>query len=101
MEFFIGLGVLVLLVPFFLLVMWLLKLLPSEFSFGVVAVMLSGDGILAGLWYYGGSSFVEDIPVFRLGISAAFAIVTIFKVIYLVVNPTTRELLNFKQDAVK
>jgi len=96
MEFFIGLGVLVLLVPFFLLVVWLLKLLPSEFSFGVVAVMLFGDGAISGLWYYGGSSFVEGTPVFRLGISAAFAIVTVFKVIYLVVNPTTRELLNFK-----
>lgn len=96
MEFFIGLGVLVLLIPFFLLVVWLLKLLPSEFSFGVVAVMLFGDGAIAGLWYYGGSPFVEGTPVFRLGISAAFAIVTVFKVIYLVVNPTTRELLNFK-----
>ena len=96
MEFFIGLGVLVLLVPFFLLVVWLLSLLPSEFSFGVVAVMLFGDGAISGLWYYGGLSFVGGTPVFRLGISAAFAIVTVFKVIYLVVNPTTRELLNFK-----
>jgi hypothetical protein len=96
MEFLIGLGIVSLLVPFFLLVVWLLKLLPSEFSFGIVTIMLFGDGAISAIWYYGGTPFIENIPVFKLGIAVAFAVVTVFKVTYLVVNPTTRELLNFK-----
>ena len=96
MEFFIGLGILALLVPFFMLVVWLLKLLPSEYSFSVAAGMIFGDGAIAGIWYYGGLSFIDTIQTFKLGIAIAFVVVTIFKVTYLVVNPATRELLNFK-----
>ena len=96
MEFFIGLGIVTLLVPFFLLVVWLLKLLPSEYSFSVIAGMMFGDGAIAGIWYYGGRPFIDTIQIFKMGIAIAFVVITIFKVIYLVVSPTTRELLNFK-----
>ena len=93
MEVLIGASAIVLLVPFFILVVFLMKVLPPEFSLGAVVLMLAGDGAIAALWYYGGMPFIEEVKLFKLGIGMAFVLTTIFKVCYLVLDPSTRKLL--------
>jgi hypothetical protein len=83
MEFLIGFSSLTLLVPYFVLIAYLLKTLPPEYSLASVGAMLIGDGVIAALVYYTGVDYVESVKVFKLGIASAFMVTTIIKVIYL------------------
>jgi hypothetical protein len=88
MEFLIGLSGLVLMIPFFVLVIYLMRMLPNEFTIGVVALMFIGDGAIALMVYYIGSDFIDNVRLLKLGMGCSFLIVTIFKVCYLVMNQT-------------
>lgn len=95
MEFLIGLGSLVLLIPFFMLVVFLMKLLPPEFSLGAVLLMFVGDGALAGVWYLICKEFVQSDNSLRMGLAMSFLLLTIFKVVYMVLDPKTRKMLQY------
>jgi|SaaInl0LU_22_DNA_1037365.scaffolds.fasta_scaffold02085_5 hypothetical protein len=93
MEFLIGLGSLMLLIPFFLLVVFLMDLLPPEFSLGAVLLMFVGDGAIAGTWYLILEDFVQSESLLRMGLAMSFLILTVFKVCYMVLNPKMRKLM--------
>lgn len=86
MEFLIGLSTVLLLAPFFMLVVYLMQMLPPEFTLGAVALMFLGDGVIGAIIYYVGIDFIEDPKFFKLGIGCSFIVVTIFKVVYMVLN---------------
>jgi hypothetical protein len=86
MDFLIGLSSILLLAPFFILVVYLMRMLPGEFSLAAIGLMLLGDGAIALMFYYIGLDFVETIERLRLGIACSFVLATIFKVIYMVLN---------------
>lgn len=86
MEFLIGLGVVLLLIPFFIMVTIIMRLLPSDYTLLSVVLMLVGDGVIAFMWFYSWSEFVETPRILRLGIAAGFALLTIVKVTYLLLT---------------
>tara|TARA_R110000796_G_scaffold236184_1_gene355388 strand:- start:302 stop:613 length:312 start_codon:yes stop_codon:yes gene_type:complete len=89
MEFLIGLSTALLLAPFFVLVVYLMQMLPPEFTLGAVALMFLGDGTIGAIVYYVGIDFIENPKFFKLGIGCSFIVVTIFKVVYMVLNQST------------
>ena len=86
MDFLIGLSSILLLAPFFMLVVYLMEMLPAEFSLAAIGLMLLGDGVIAAIFYYAGIDFVESEKYLKLGIAVAFVLATIFKVVYMVLN---------------
>jgi hypothetical protein len=46
MDFLIGLSSILLLAPFFMLVVYLMEMLPAEFSLAAIGLMLLGDGVI-------------------------------------------------------
>ena len=48
----------------------------KEFPMALVGVMMIGDLILAGCWYYLGLELVSDVSKFKLGISLSFALMS-------------------------
>lgn len=86
MDFLIGLSSILLLAPFFILVVYLMRMLPGEFSLAAIGLMLLGDGAIATIFYYIGVDFVESVNHLRLGIGCSFVLATIFKVVYMILN---------------
>lgn len=86
MDFLIGLSSISLLAPFFMLVVYLMRMLPGEFSLAAIGLMLLGDGAIAAMFFYVGSDWVESTDKLRLGIGCSFVITTIFKVVYMILN---------------
>ena len=48
----------------------------KEFPMALVGIMMIGDLLVAGAWYYIGVEFITDVPNFKLGISIAFAVMS-------------------------
>ena len=48
----------------------------KEFPMALVGVMMIGDLILAGIWYYVGVEFITEVSKFKLGISLSFALMS-------------------------
>ena len=48
----------------------------KEFPMALVGVMMIGDLMVAGLWYYIGLEFISDVSKFKLGISLSFALMS-------------------------
>lgn len=86
MSFITGLSFLLLLCLFSVIAFLLIKKLPKEFSSLVVLLLLAGDAILAGMYYYSLLDIVEDVKKFKLGIAGAFAIGSFVRVIYLLLT---------------
>lgn len=89
MDFLIGLLSVVLLVPFFILVLYLMRMLPSEFSLAPIGLMLLGDGAIGAIFHYVGMDFVQSTKHLNLGIACAFVLATIFKAVYMILNQNT------------
>ena len=60
--------------------------LPSEFVLSSIVLLLVGDGILVGLWYYSLFDSVEVLKHFRLGIAGAFATSSMGRAIYFMLS---------------
>jgi branched-subunit amino acid transport protein len=86
MDFLIGLSSILLLVPFFILVVYLMRMLPREFSLGAIVLMFLGDGVISAMFYYIGLDFIESVKYLKLGITCSFILATIFKVVYMILN---------------
>ena len=48
----------------------------KEFPMALVGVMMIGDLLLAGLWYYVGVEFITEVSKFKLGISLSFTLMS-------------------------
>jgi hypothetical protein len=86
MDFLIGLSSILLLAPFFMLVVYLMRMLPGEFSLVAIGLMFLGDGVIGAAFYYIGVDFVKSVDNLRLGIACSFVLATIFKVVYMILN---------------
>ena len=72
MSFILGFSFIIFL-AIFTIVLWMVsKRLPPEFALTSIVVMLAGDAVLVGLWYFSLIELVEVIKQFKLGIAAAF-----------------------------
>jgi hypothetical protein len=88
MDFLIGLSAISLLAPFFILVVYLMRMLPAEFLLGAVALMFLGDGVIGAVFYYIGIDFIESTKHLKLGLAGSFVLATVFKVVYMILNQT-------------
>ncbi len=85
MDLLLGFGVLIFLIFFTTVIAFLIEYSPKEVPQLLIAIMMIGDGALAGVWYYIGAEFVTDIEKFKKGIALSFMLITIFRVIYFMV----------------
>ena len=82
MNFLIGLS-LVIPLALFTMILWVVsQRLPGEMVLGVIGIMMFGDAILAGGWYYGIGEEITNMKQFRLGIAFAFCATSFGRAIY-------------------
>ncbi len=65
MDLLLGFGVLIFLIFFTTVIAFLIEYSPKEVPQLLIAIMMIGDGALAGVWYYIGAEFVTDIEKFK------------------------------------
>tara|TARA_R110000822_G_scaffold207971_3_gene343918 strand:+ start:1702 stop:2001 length:300 start_codon:yes stop_codon:yes gene_type:complete len=98
MDFLIGLSSILLLAPYFVLVVYLMRILPAEFLLGAVALMFLGDGAIGAMFYYIGIDFIESVKHLKLGLTCSFILVTVFKVTYMALNQTKLSIILEKSN---
>lgn len=82
MNFLVGVSLTIPL-AIFTIVLWLLKeRLPKEMTIALIGIMLFGDGLLAGGWYFGLGEEVTNMEQFRLGCGFAFCVTSFGRAIY-------------------
>jgi len=82
MNFLLGIS-LILPLAFFTSVLWILsQKLPGEMALVLIAIMIFGDGLLAGAWYLGLQEIATDIKRFRLGLGFSFCFTSFGRAIY-------------------
>ena len=82
MSFLIGFSIVILL-SLFTIVLWkLAQKLPGEMILAIIAIMIFGDGLISGLWYYGIGEEVSDMKRFRLGIGFGFCGISFGRALY-------------------
>lgn len=82
MNFLIGLSLTIPL-ALFTLVLWIIsQRLPGEFVLAIIGIMIFGDALLAGGWYFGLGEEVTDMKQFRLGCGFAFCVTSFGRAIY-------------------
>lgn len=52
-------------------------------------LMFAADGLFVMLWYYGLKDIVAEPKLFRLGISASFIFISMFRSMYFLMNQRT------------
>ena len=86
MSFLTGLFFIVLLLLFTVVVLLLSKKVPKEAALVPIVFLIVGDAILVGLYYYGLVDIVENVKKFKVGIAGAFAVSSLGRAIYLLLN---------------
>lgn len=82
MNFLIGLSLTIPL-ALFTMVLWIIsQRLPGEFVLAIIGIMIFGDALLAGGWYFGLGEEVTDMKQFRLGCGFAFCVTSFGRAIY-------------------
>ena len=82
MSFIIGFSIILLLAVFTVLLWLIARRIPKEAALVTIALLIAGDAILVGLWYFGLVEVVEVEKHFRLGIAGAFATGSMGRSIY-------------------
>ena len=86
MNFLAGLSLVIPLI-LFSLVLWVVsQKLPGEMLLATIGIMLFGDALLAGTWYYGIGEEMTDMKRFRLGIAFAFCGTSFSRAIYFTIK---------------
>lgn len=86
MNFLIGLSLAIPL-AFFSMILWIVsKKLPGEMVLATIGIMIFGDALLAGGWYFGIGEEVTDMKQFRLGIGFAFCSTSFGRAIYFMIK---------------
>lgn len=95
MNFLTGLS-LVIPLALFTTVLWIIsRRLPGEFVLAIISIMIFGDALLAGGWYFGLGQEVTDMKQFRLGCGFAFCVTSFGRAIYFMLKS---DLKNLKQQ---
>ena len=94
MEFVIGYSFVILLGIFTALLWMIGKRLPKEFALAIVVLMIGGDSILTGLWYFSILDFIDNSKVFRLGIAGAFCTIAFGRAFYFMLAEDKNLLIN-------
>lgn len=82
MNFLIGLSLTIPL-ALFTMVLWIIsQRLPGDMVLAIIGIMIFGDALLAGGWYFGIGEEVTDMKQFRLGIGFAFCTTSFGRAIY-------------------
>ena len=67
----------------FTMVLWIIsQRLPGDMVLAIIGIMIFGDALLAGGWYFGIGEEVTDMKQFRLGIGFAFCTTSFGRAIY-------------------
>jgi hypothetical protein len=86
MSFILGFSFIIFLAVFTVLLLLISKRLPAEVALSSVALLILGDLILVGLWYFGLVEIVEVEKHFKLGIAAAFCTASMGRSIYFILK---------------
>lgn len=86
MSFLIGFSFIILLSIFTVLLWFVARLLPKEFALTTIALLIFGDAMLVGLWYFGLVEIVEVVKHFRLGIAGAFCMASFGRSLYFMLS---------------
>ena len=82
MNFLIGLSLTIPL-ALFTMVLWIIsQRLAGDMVLAIIGIMIFGDALLAGGWYFGIGEEVTDMKQFRLGIGFAFCTTSFGRAIY-------------------
>ena len=86
MSFLAGLS-LVIPLALFTLVLWIVsQKLPGEMLLAIIGIMIFGDGLIAGLWYFGIGEEMMDMKRFRLGCGFAFCCTSFGRALYFLIK---------------
>tara|TARA_B100000900_G_scaffold258099_1_gene219969 strand:+ start:392 stop:670 length:279 start_codon:yes stop_codon:yes gene_type:complete len=86
MNFLVGLGLTIPLM-FFTMILWLVsQKLPGEMVLAIIGIMIFGDAILAGVWYFGIGEEMLDMKRFRLGMGFAFCATSFGRALYFLIK---------------
>ena len=94
MDILLGLGLSLPLIFYTFVFIFLMKMLPQDQPFLTMGLMVMGDILLCGIYYYVGLEFVENEPLFSKGIGLSFMLSTFVRVISIMI--TNKSLLEFK-----
>jgi len=86
MNFLIGFSLTIPLLIFTLCLWFISKRLPGEFILSLIAIMIFGDGILAGVWYFGIGEEMTNMKQFRLGCGFSFFVSSFSRALYFMVQ---------------
>ena len=82
MSFITGFSFIIFLGIFTVLLLMISKRLPKELALSSIFLLIMGDAVLVGLWYFGLLDVIEQEKHFRLGIAAAFCTSSMGRSIY-------------------
>jgi len=93
MSFLLGFSFLVLLSLWTVILHFITKLFTAkEFLLLPIVLMIFGDGIFVGVWYFGLEEIVSDLKNFRLGIGLSFMTCAFGRSLYFMIK--NKDLLN-------
>lgn len=84
MNGLIGFG----LVPFLILFSFLLMYISeytAEYPLVLVGILIFGDALIAGTYYFIGKDFVDNEDDFRIGMGLSFMFATMFRAIFFLI----------------
>ena len=94
MDILIGLGLSIPLIFYTFVFIFLMKMLPQDQPFLTMGLMIMGDVLLCGIYYYTLLEFIQNDPLFSKGIGLSFMLSTFIRVISIMI--TNKSLLEFK-----
>ena len=86
MSFILGFSFTLPLAMFTFILYIISKRLPKEFIMTSIVVMLAGDATLVSLWYFGLQEIVDNLKLFKLGISTSFMFASFGRSLYFLLN---------------
>jgi len=86
MYFLAGFSLILPLMFISILILFFKKIISKELSISVMYLMFIADGLFVMLWYYGLKDILLDPKVFKLGISASFVFITMFRSMYFLIK---------------
>jgi hypothetical protein len=86
MEFLAGFSLIIPLMFISILILFFKKIISKELSVSIMYLMFIADGLFVMLWYYGLKDFLCEPKLFKLGISASFIFISMFRSMYFLIK---------------
>lgn len=91
MSFLAGLSLIIPL-SLFTLVLWIVaQRLPGEMVLAIIGIMIFGDALIAGVWYFGVGEEMADMKRFRLGCGFAFCCMSFARALFFLIKGNLSE----------